>query len=56
MVVRIIIKINDMPIQSVTPIIFNKFLRKDIMVFDLKREGDLQKITVKINHNEKHGD
>lgn len=51
-----VIKINDMPIQSVTPIIFNKFLRRDIMIFDLKRDGDLQKITVKINRNEKHGD
>ncbi len=48
--------INKMPIQSVTPIIFNKFLRRDIMVFDLKREKNLQRITVKVNHNEKHGD
>ena len=51
-----VIKINEMPVQSVTPIIFNKFLRRDIMVFDLKREGNLQRINVKINRNEKQGD
>lgn len=51
-----VIMINKMPVQSVTPIIFNKFLRRDIMVFDLKREGNLQRITVKINRNEKQGD
>jgi len=51
-----VIMINEMPIQSVTPIIFNKFLRRDIMVFDLKREGNLQRINVKINRNEKQGD
>jgi len=51
-----VIMINKMPVQSVTPIIFNKFLRRDIMVFDLKREGILQRINVKINRNEKQGD
>ncbi len=51
-----VVMINKMPVQSVTPIIFNKFLRRDIMVFDLKREGNLQRITVKVNRNEKHGD
>lgn len=51
-----VVMINKMPIQSVTPIIFNKFLRRDIMVFDLKREGNLQRITVKINRNERQGD
>ncbi|MDP3442225.1 MAG: tight junction protein ZO-3 [Ignavibacteria bacterium] len=51
-----VIKINEMPVQSVTSIIFNKFLRRDIMVFDLKREGNMQRLTVKINRNEKQGD
>ncbi len=51
-----VVMINKMPVQSLTPIVFNKFLRRDIMVFDLKREGNQQRITVKINHNEKHGD
>ena len=51
-----VIKINEMPVQSVNSIIFNKFLRRDIMVFDVKREGNLQRINVKINHNVKQGD
>ena len=51
-----VIKINDMPAANISSVIFEKFLKRDIMIFDITRNGKPLKITVCINHNEKQGD
>ena len=51
-----VIKINDMPAANINSVIFEKFLKRDIMIFDITRNGKPLKITVCINHKEKQGD
>lgn len=51
-----VIKINNIPAPNINSEIFEEFMRRDKLIFDVCRDGKPLRIIVNINHNEQQGD